>query len=152
VIEELDESERAAHHHASVVCVLFFLLCLKMSEHLTRSLLLCQFSLGTPVAGVALRTLALARCRTSKAPVIPTAPIILESPMNTTASRTVVVAEEISRVIIRASLEPRTRTTARQGFCKALLVEFLKDEHHSHEDFYFYAVNPCCEMLTRDTV
>jgi hypothetical protein len=85
-----------------------------------------NFSLGTPLAGVALQTLPLASCRTSMALVDPTAPIILTNPTNMTPSPTVVVAEEISRVIIHVSLESGTRTTPRQG--SACLVEFLKGE------------------------
>jgi hypothetical protein len=42
VIEEMDESERAAHHLAPGVCVLFSFL-FQNAEHLTRSFLLCCF-------------------------------------------------------------------------------------------------------------
>jgi hypothetical protein len=83
------------------------------------TLFYCDIFLGTPLAGVALQILSLARYRTSKAPVTPTAPIILISPMSTTASPTVVGAKEISPVIIRASPESGTRTTPRQGLFKA---------------------------------
>lgn len=128
VIEELDESERAAHLHAPgvyvVFCVLFFSKC---RDQLTTELfVVIKFSLGTPLAGVALQTLPLASCRTSMALVTPTAPIILASPTSTTPSPTVAVAEETSRVIIHVSLESGTRTTPRQG--SACLVEFLKGE------------------------
>jgi hypothetical protein len=102
-----------------------------MLDHLTRGLL-CVIFLGTPAAGVASRTLAMARYRTWKAPVTPTAPIILVRPMSTMRSPTAVVAEEISPVIIHASPESGTRTTPRQGL--ALLVEFVKGEHRNRHD------------------
>jgi hypothetical protein len=51
-------------------------------------------------------------------------PIILVHPMSTPPMGLVVVAQEISLVIIRASLESGTRTG--QGFRKACLAEFLK--------------------------
>jgi len=59
----------------------------------------------TPVAEVALETLPLARYLTAKVLSTPTAPIILIIPMITAPSPSVVVAAEISLVIIRASLE-----------------------------------------------
>jgi len=99
-------------------CTSFFLIFFKMSDHLTTEFYCLSF-LGTRLAGVALQTLALARYRTLRAPVTPTAPIILVRRMSTTPSLTVVVAEEISPVIIRASLESGTHTTPRQGLCKA---------------------------------
>jgi hypothetical protein len=142
VIEEQDESERAAHLHPPGLYVFFsFSKCGAPNTEFY-----CVISLGTPSAGVALQTLALARYRTPKAPVTPTAPITLIRRMSTTPSPSVVVAEEISPVIIRASLDRGIRTTPRQGLCKACLpvVEFMEGEHRNrhddgHEYFNFYA-------------
>ena len=110
VIEEMDESERAAHHLAPGLYVLFFKF-VNMWGQLTRF-----FLLGTQPAGVAGQTLALARYRPPRAPVTPTAPIILMRPMSTSSNPPVVAAGEIYPVTIRASPDTGTRTMPRQGF------------------------------------
>ena len=72
-IEELDESERAAHQHPAGVCVFFFSSFSKCGPADHGSY--CIFFSGTPLGGEASGTLRLARYRTVRAPETPTVSI-----------------------------------------------------------------------------
>lgn len=69
-IEELDESERAAHQHAAGLCVVFFFFAFSKCGPADHGLF-CSYFSGTPLGGEAWGTLRIARYRTARAPETP---------------------------------------------------------------------------------
>jgi hypothetical protein len=115
-IEELDESERAAHLHPLGLYVsspLFFVL----GDHLT------GLFPGTPSAVEAQGTLPLTSYRTSKMSQTRMTPTIRTHPMCTTPNPPVVAALGISRMRMRPRIRTTTTVTVCRTSCTASVAE-----------------------------